>query len=59
MADITIKPRSMGAFEIAVNGMDLTWDVYAGSLALVDVDGELGLQMTLAIGRLDLGEGAK
>lgn len=56
MAHVIIRPKGDGmATQIIINGVDFSMDVYAGHVNLVDVDGQVGVQVTFALSRLDLG----
>lgn len=56
MAHVIIRPKSdSAATQIVINGVDFSMDVYAGHVDLVQVGEEVGVQVTFALGRLDLG----
>lgn len=58
MAHIQIRSNPEGGSSLVVNGMDLSMESFYGHTALVSVGeepwAEVGLQVTLAVGRLDL-----
>lgn len=60
MANIQIRPAGNGAYQIVINGIDYSHDIYNEGLQLVRVGegerAEVGLQVILAVSRLTLGD---
>lgn len=58
MAHIELRTSRNGTGELIVNGVDLSMEVYSGSIKLVEQGegdlAEVGLQVTLVVSRLDL-----
>lgn len=54
MAHIIYRPTDDGAMQLVINGVDYSDEVYR-NLQIVDMAGEVGIQVTFAVGRLDLG----
>lgn len=62
MAHITLRPDPdrAGATQLIINGIDYSMETYADDVQIVHVgdgpDAEVGLRVTFAVSRLDLGD---